>query len=425
MNFMKNYLQKHPAFLPFFAGFAAFFTYLLFYPFRRAYTAATYSDIFYWGVNYKILLITAQVLGFAVSKGIGVKVVSEMKPQNRAKNLLIIIGLSLLCYLCFAITPAPYNLFFMFLASLPLGMVYGVMLGFLEGRKITDFLVAVLTSSFIMGSGFAKSIGKFVMDSLGVTQFWMPFVAASIMLIPFAVCVGLMSMIPPPSQADIDLRTERKPMMKADRKAFVGEFSLGIFLFIVSYVVLTAFREFRDNFTPELWKALGVENNSSIFTQTEIPIAVIVLLTMAAMRWVQDNYKAFRIIQFITLGGGFLIGISTFLFQQNLLSPFWWLTILGLGVYFSYSMCNSLYFERMIAAFKKSGTVGFLITLADYYAYLGSILVLFYKNFFQKSINYLEFFIYLSYIIAAIYICLIAVSMVYFKKKMEDVRLEN
>ncbi len=394
-----------------FASLTAFFTYMCFYPFRRAYTAATYEELVFFGVNFKILIITAQVLGFAVSKGLGIKYVSEMLPQNRSRNLLIMISLSWVCYLFFALTPAPYNLFFIFLASLPLGMVYGTILGFLEGRKTTDLLVAVLTASFIMGSGFAKSIGKWVMTSLEVSQFWMPFVAGAIMIVPFGICVWLMGQIPPPTDEDRENRTERKPMQRSDRKAFIKEFALSMTIFVVSYVLLTTFREFRDNFTPEIWKLLGYGNNSAIFTQTETPIAITVLLMMAAMRWVQNNYKAFVIIQLLMLAGGVLIGVSTLLFQQKILSPVAWLTTLGLGVYMAYSMCNSLYFERMIAAFKKSGTVGFLITFADYYAYIGSILVLFYKNFFQKSINYLDFFITLSYCISVIYVILVALSM--------------
>ena len=394
-----------------FASITAFFTYMCFYPFRRAYTVATYEELAFFGVNFKILIITAQVLGFAVSKGLGIKYVSEMLPQNRSRNLLIMIGLSWICYLFFALTPAPYNLIFIFMASLPLGMVYGTILGFLEGRKTTDLLVAVLTASFIMGSGFAKSIGKWVMTSLEVSQFWMPFVAGGIMIVPFGICVWLMGQIPPPTEEDKENRTERKPMQKADRKAFIKEFALSMTIFVFSYVLLTTFREFRDNFTPEIWKLLGYGNNSAIFTQTETPIAIVVLLMMAAMRWVQNNYKAFLIIQLLMLAGGVLIGVSTLLYQQKILSPVAWLTTLGLGVYMAYSMCNSLYFERMIAAFKKSGTVGFLITFADYYAYIGSILVLFYKNFFQKSINYLEFFIILSYCISVIYVILVALSM--------------
>ncbi|MBC7408135.1 MAG: hypothetical protein H7339_07075 [Arcicella sp.] len=403
-----------------FASVTAFFTYMCFYPFRRAYTAATYENLVFIGVNFKILIITAQVLGFAVSKGLGIKYVSEMLPKNRSRNLLIMIILSLFCYLFFALTPAPYNLFFIFLASLPLGMVYGTILGFLEGRKTTDLLVAVLTASFIMGSGFAKSIGKWVMTSLEVSQFWMPFVACAIMIVPFGICAWLMGQITPPNQEDKENRTERKPMQNSDRKAFIKEFALSMTIFVVSYVLLTSFREFRDNFTPEIWKLLGYGNNSAIFTQTETPIAIIVLLIMASMRWVQNNYKAFVIIQLLMLAGGVLIGISTLLFQQKILSPVAWLTTLGLGVYLAYAMCNSLYFERMIAAFKKSGTVGFLITFADYYAYMGSILVLFYKNFFQKSINYLDFFIILSYFISVIYVILVALSMWSLRVKKKD-----
>ena len=394
-----------------FASITAFFTYMCFYPFRRAYTAATYEELAFFGVNFKILIITAQVLGFAVSKGLGIKYVSEMLPQNRSRNLLIMISLSWICYLFFALTPAPYNLIFIFMASLPLGMVYGTILGFLEGRKTTDLLVAVLTASFIMGSGFAKSIGKWVMNTLEVSQFWMPFVAGGIMIVPFGICVWLMGQIPAPTEEDKENRTERKPMQKADRKAFIKEFALSMTIFVVSYVLLTTFREFRDNFTPEIWKLLGYGDNSAIFTQTETPIAIIVLLIMAAMRWVQNNYKAFVIIQLLMLAGGVLIGVSTLLYQQKFLSPVAWLTILGLGVYMAYAMCNSLYFERMIATFKKSGTVGFLITFADYYAYFGSVLVLFYKNFFQKSINYLDFFIILSYCISVVYVILVALSM--------------
>jgi Family of unknown function (DUF5690) len=404
-------INRNPIILTLFASVTAFFTYMCFYPFRRAYTAATYDDLAFFGVNFKILIITAQVLGFAVSKGLGIKYVSEMLPRNRSRNLLIMITLSWICYLFFALTPAPYNLFFIFLASLPLGMVYGTILGFLEGRKTTDLLVAVLTASFILGSGFAKTIGKWVMTYLEVSQFWMPFVACAIMIVPFSICVWLMGQIPPPNEEDIENRTERKPMQRSDRKEFIKEFALSMTIFVVSYIVLTTFREFRDNFTPEIWKLLGYGNNSAIFTQTETPIAITVLLMMAAMRWVQNNYKAFVIVQLMMLAGGILIGVSTVFFQQKILSPVAWLTTLGLGVYMAYAMCNSLYFERMIAAFKKSGTVGFLITFADYYAYGGSILVLFYKNFFQKSINYLDFFIILSYCISVIYVILVALSM--------------
>ncbi len=417
MNNLKKYLTKSSVAFVLFTSFATFLTYLFFYPFRRAYTAATYSSLIFWGINYKILIITAQVFGFVVSKGLGIKYVSEMLPQHRIRNLILIITTSLLAYLGFGLVPAPANLLFIFIANIPLGLLYGTVLGFLEGRKTTELLVAVLTASFIVGSGFAKTIGSWVMNGLGVSELMMPFVACLIMYVPLLLSIGLMSLIPLPNRQDTELRTTRKPMGKAERKAFIRTFSLGILLFTLSYFLLTTFREFRDNFTPEILKKIGYTNNSAIFTQTEVPIAVSVLLIMMAIRWIKDNYRAFVVIQYLAFLGGGLIALSTLLFQHHLISPIVWLTLLGFGVYLAFALSNSLYFERMLAAFKWSGTVSFLITMADFYAYFGSILVLLYKNFFQKNIDFLSFFIVLSYAVSILYLILISSAMIYFRKK--------
>ena len=402
-------------------GVAAFCTYLCFYPFRRAYTAATFDDLYFFGVHFKILMITAQVMGFAVSKGIGVKIVSEMKPERRARNLMVFTGLSGLSMFFFGIVPAPYNLIFVFFASLPLGMFYGVILGFLEGRMITDLLVAALTASFIIGSGFAKSIGKWVMDILGVSEFFMPFVADVIMYIPLCISVWFLAQMPLPNAGDINDRVERRPMFKEERKAFLEEFGLGMVLFIISYVLLTAYREFRDNFMPEILKELGYGGQTALFTKTEVPIAIIVLLIMASMRLITNHKKAFLLIQSLLLLGAVIIAASTFLYQIQVINPIFWLIGVGFGAYIAYSMCNSLYFERMLAAFKYTATVGFMITLADYYAYFGSLGVLFYKNFFQTEMPNVTFFVYASYFLSGTYFLMVLVSIFYFEKKRRHI----
>ena len=418
MKLLKKKIAQSPIWLQtLFAAVAAFSTYLCFYPFRRAYTAATFEELYFFGIHFKILIITAQVLGFAVSKGIGVKIVSEMKSENRAKGLLLFTTISWVCMLFFGLTPAPYNLIFVFLGSLPLGLFYGVILGFLEGRRNTDLLVAALTASFIIGSGFAKSIGKWILGSFDVSEFMMPFVADSIMYIPLAISVWFLAQVPQPSLADKQDRIERLPMDKSDRKAFRKEFGIGLVLFIISYVLLTAYREFRDNFMPEILQELGYGGQTALFTKTEIPIAVVVLLLMASMRWIKNHSKAFFVIQSLLLLGATIIGAATLLFQMDLINPILWLISVGFGAYVSYSMCNSIYFERMLAAFKYTGTVGFMITLADYYAYFGSLIVLFYKNFFQSKTSNVYFFIYGSYALACTYFLLVLVSMFYFNKK--------
>ncbi len=414
---LNSVVEKNRQLTNLLAALSAFFTYLCFYPFRRAYTAATFQDLYYWGVHFKILIITAQVLGFAISKGIGIKLVSEMQPKDRARNLLIITAMSWLFMVFFAIVPAPYNLIFVLLASLPLGLFYGIILGFLEGRRATDLLVAVLTASFIIGSGFAKTVGNWLLNSWQISEFWMPAVADSIMFLPLAISVWFLAKIPAPDAQDIAERVARPPMNSVERQAFIAEFRLGLYLFIASYVLLTAYREYRDNFAPEILKELGFGNQGGIFTQTEVPIALLVLLIMASMRWVKNSKTAFNIIQMIMLGGGIIVFLSTFLFQTGVLSPIYWLVSAGFGVYIAYSMCNSLYFERMLAYFQYKGTVGFLITLADFFAYFGSIAVLYYKNFYAKNTSNLDFFISVSYGMAILYLVLVVFSFLYFRRK--------
>jgi len=414
---MIQWFVRFPWLQTLYAGGMAFLTYLFFYPFRRAYTAASFDDYSWGGIDFKIWMITAQVLGFAVSKGLGRKVVAELLPHQRSWRLIQIAVISWLMYGGFALVPAPYNLVFVFLASLPLGWVYGIMLGFLEGRKSTEILVATLTASFILGSGFAKSVGTWVMEAWGISSTAMPFVASSLVLLPFSLGAWSLGKVPLPTLEDEANRSPRQPMNEVDRKRFIQDFGWALITFVISYVLLTTFREFRDNFLPEIWKVVGTPTDAGIFTRLEVPTAVGVLLLMISLRMISSHIQAFRVIQsLMVLGGLTLIG-TTWAYQQGWISPVIWLISLGVGVYVAYAMCNSLYFERLLAAFQRVGTIGFLITLADYYAYLGSILVLFYKHFFHQKMDYLPFFQGMSYGIGALYLTLVLVSWVYLERK--------
>ena len=61
------------------AGFAAYFS---MFAFRKPFTVALFIAVPGWHflLDYKIALVLAQVLGYAVSKMIGVKVIAEIMP---------------------------------------------------------------------------------------------------------------------------------------------------------------------------------------------------------------------------------------------------------------------------------------------------------------------------------------------------------
>jgi Family of unknown function (DUF5690) len=158
------------------------------------------------------------------------------------------------------------------------------------------------------------------------------------------------------------------------------------------YVLLSVFRDVRDNFSADMWKEMGYANQPGKFVQTEIPITIIVLALIAAMILIRNNFKAFIISHIIIITGFLLTGISSFLFLHQQLSPFYWMMLTGLGLYMGYIPFNCVLFERMVAAFSLGGNVGFLMYLADSYGYLGSVAVTISKSVFKIKLNWTSFY---------------------------------
>ncbi|HAO27089.1 MAG TPA: hypothetical protein DCQ68_04140 [Chryseobacterium indologenes] len=399
------------------AAFAAFGVYFCMYGFRKPFTVASFEGLSYFGVDYKILIIIAQAVGYFISKFIGIKFISELKLAKSRSFLFSFIAVAELSLLGFAAVPAPYNILFMFLNGIPLGMIWGIVFSYIEGRKTTEIIGLFLCSSFVVSSGFTKSVGKFLMDTFSISEFWMPFSAGLIFIIPLLVFGILLERIPQPTEEDILLKSKRQPLNGPERKALIQQFFVPVVCIIFLYISLTVLRDFRDNFNREIWDGLHFHFDSSIFTLTEIPIAIMVLVILSFMVKVKNNKKAFAYYHYILFGGILVVGFSTYLFQQGSLSPFVWMTISGFGMYLWYIPFNGIYFDRMIAAFDIKGNVGFLIYIVDSFGYLGSVLILLYKNFGSSQTSWLSFYISLNYIITITVLILSIIAFLAFKKK--------
>ncbi|WP_108245409.1 DUF5690 family protein [Muricauda brasiliensis] len=399
----KSTVAKRPGFVfVLHASLAAFGTYFCMYAFRKPFSVATFEGLSFVGVDYKIFLVIAQVLGYALSKFVGIKVISELKPNRRLLYLISLIVLAEISLLLFAWVPAPYNIPFMFLNGFPLGMIWGIVFSYIEGRRFTDILGVVLSASFIVSSGVVKSVGLFVMNSWGVSEFWMPSVTGALFFVPLLICSFLLQRVPSPTPEDIANRTERIPMTATDRKKLVIKFMFPLLIIVLFYTFLTAFRDFRDNFARELWDSIGYQGDASVYSTSEIIIAVVVLLIIGTIFYVKDNFKALLTYHLLLILGTLVLVISTMMFQTGILDPFVWMVCTGFGLYICYVPFNCLFFDRFIATFKVKGNSGFLIYIADAFGYLGSILVLLYKNFGQPNVSWLNFFVYGTYAVAVI-----------------------
>ena len=412
---LKSRLAKSPvAVQTLYAITVAFGAYFCMYGFRKPFAVATFEAYALWGIDYKILLIISQVLGYMSSKFIGIKVIAELKQGSRAISMILLIVVAELALLGFGLVPYPYNFIFLFLNGLPLGMIWGIVFSYLEGRRTSELLGVGLCASFIVSSGAVKSVGKIVMDSWGSGEFWMPFVTGLIFLLPLIIFTYLLDQIPPPTEADEAMRCKRLPMSASDRRRFFLSFAPGLLLLIGFYMLLTAYRDFRDNFAAELWSALGYGEAPEIFTLAEIPIAVIVLLLLGLSMYIRNNKSAFLTYHVLILISGLLIGLCTYLFQIGQLSPALWMILVGLGLYLCYVPFNCMLFDRMIAVVKRPANAGYLIYLADAFGYLGSVSILLYKNFGQANLSWLDFFVGISYALSVASVVLIVCSMIYF-----------
>ena len=406
------------------AGGAAFTAYFSMYAFRKPFTAVTYASVGDWSfaIDFKIALVVAQVAGYALSKFIGVKIVSEIDRRHRAVSILCLIALSWFALILFAVLPGPWKPVALFLNGLPLGMIWGLVFGYLEGRRVSDVLGAILCASFIVSSGMVKSVGVWLVTTLAVPEVWMPAATGAVFFPLLLLSVTGLAYLPPPDAADIAARVERCPMDSHARHRFLAAYWPGLTMLVIAYMMFTLIRDVRDNFAAEIWRELGYEGVSSVFTITELPIAVLTLLLLGALVMIRDNMRALVIVNGIVLLGAALVIASTACFQADMISPIAWMIASGAGLYFSYTPFNAMLFDRLLAASGRVGTAGFLIYVADAAGYFGSVLLLLIRNFSTFSLNWLSFFISLAYVGAGLSLVCIFFSMRYFLRTFEQKR---
>jgi hypothetical protein len=424
-NLTQALKTANPLVFTLFAGLAGFSAYFSMYAFRKPFSVAIFGVVPGWhfALDYKIALVLAQVAGYALSKFIGVKVIAEIRPAARAGAIIKLIALAWAALLLFALVPAPWNVLAMFLNGLPLGMIWGLVFGFMEGRRTSEVLGAILCASFIVSSGVVKSVGKLLMDNWHVSPFWMPAAAGALFFPLLGISVWALAQIPPPSARDESERVRRAPMGSAERLAFLARYGTGIALLVACYILTTAIRDFRDNFAAEIWTALGFGQAAAVFTASELPVAVLALTVLGVIIVVRDNVRALLVIHGVVIAGLLLLGLSTLAYQAGLLWPLPWMILSGAGLYMAYVPFNAMLFDRLIAVSGTVGNAGFLIYIADASGYLGSCALLIWRNFGLVQLNWLQVFTASAYGTCILGTVFMVFSAIFFLRKAAPVNL--
>jgi hypothetical protein len=385
------------------------------YAFRKPFNNGLYEGMTLLGVGYKSVLIISQVCGYMISKFWGIKIISELKSVTRIKLIVGLIMVAELALLFFGLVPFPFNFIFLFFNGLPLGMVYGVVFSFLEGRRFTEMIAMGLSVSIIVASGVLKTVYLEVhLFFPWISEFWMPFAIGFIFFPMFGLFVWMLSVIPDPTEEDLKMRCERQPMTNDDKRSVLKVFGFPILCFVICYSLLGTARDFRDNFTIEIWNEIESGWESSILSQTEFISGFIILLIIGSTSIFKSNLLGFRYVNLVVLLGLIISGLTTLLFQYGIVNGYHWMLLVGVGMFLSYTAIQTVLFDRMIALYQIKANAGFFVYICDSFSYLGSVLLLVYKEFFMNTVSWSKVLIQFTYIQSIIGLALLGGANLFF-----------
>ena len=173
-----------------------------------------------------------------------------LQSQLRGALVAVIVSAGSLITLSCA-TPPAASLLLITLACVCLAPTWSILQRFLEGRRDTEAIVAVVSFSYIGSSGLCKGIAVDLTNVHGLSDGEAVAACATV-----GVCVGVAAAIgvasqPPPSAADVAKRGRRKVMVSYRDELgqlIRGGFGPGIALIVGAYTLLGALRAYRDYF---------------------------------------------------------------------------------------------------------------------------------------------------------------------------------
>lgn len=403
------------AVLTIYGAAVAFTAYFSMYAFRKPFKAATFEGLYWIGdLDLKTALVLAQLLGYMFSKWFGIKYVTEAIAGRVWLHLMTMISIAELSLVLFAILPYWAGPFTMFLNGLPLGVIWGLVISYLEGRRTSDIMLVGLCISFIVGSGVVKDAALIATQKWGFSDFWMPAVVGLLFYPLFGLCVWLLNQMPPPTEEEVMHKTARPAMDGAARMKFVKYMWPGLIVLWFGMTCLTGYRDYRDTFTTELFLDMGSVLEPGIFSQVEALVGLFILFAVGILGLFKSN-KTSSILSFIYLISGSIVVFAACLHlsTSGTSDAFTYMVLTGIGSYLSYVPYSSVLYERIIGYTSAPGTVAFPMQVADSFGYLCTF-VIYLQSTFGHSSTHLDFFQPMGYIVAVATFIAYIIGFVYF-----------
>lgn len=400
------------------AGGTALLSYSLVYALRKPFTAAEFNGLQVLGMDYKIAVSIFQLLGYVCAKMLGIKYISELKPEGRLGFIVGSAALSEVSLIAFGLIPLPFNIVALFFNGLSLGCMWGVIFSFLEGRRTTDILASIMGVSMALSSGVAKSLGLYALYDLRVSEFWMPALIGAVAFPLLCVTGWIMARFPKPTAADIAVRTERVTLNREERRSLFRRYMPVLLPLFIANLLLTMQRDIKEDFIVCI---IDVKEVSSwAFAQIDSIATLVLLSVFALLSTIRNHLKVLCIILVLsTLSMGTLayLGVN---YHSLFMPTTIWLFLQSLCLDMAYLSFQTIFFERFIACFKIKGNVGFFIITIDFIGYLGTLGLLTFKELYSSDVDWKLFYNSMSLGVGVVCCVAFIASLTYMIRTIEN-----
>jgi hypothetical protein len=208
-------------------------------------------------------------------------------------------------------------------------------------------------------------------------------------------------------------------MTRADRRALLKKYGMGLTLIVVAYIVVTVLRSYRADFGPQLWEGLlGTKAAPEAFTYSELWVAFGVLIVSGATVLIRSNRTAFLTSLYVSLMGFAILAATLLARQWDRIGPVGFMVGVGLGLYLPYVAVHTTVFERFLAATREKGNLGFLMSFADAFGYLGYVAVMIVRNIASPGERVLDYFDAMAWFTVAVGFVLVGAAIVSFQRRL-------
>eukprot|EP00951_Prasinocladus_malaysianus_P001080 scaffold7634_cov51-Prasinocladus_malaysianus.AAC.2 len=311
-----------------------------------------------------------QLVGYAISKMLAVKIVPESIQHRVSVFLVLILACLELSMLLLAIIPLDYKILATFLAGLPAGLVWGFIVSYLEGRRTSDVMLVSLSISYIVSNSPIDAIGNALIGA-GMQPIWVPAAIGALTAPIFLLCVWLLHQLPPPSNEDVAERLERTAMNHSQRLVFTQSWGLGLLAILGAQLMLVTYKEVRATAKLMIMTTpvnYGLDADSMAFL--DLLVGLSVLIPISALVFVRSNAAAtFASFCWMAAGSATLMVACIILSTYTDMNAKIYYALTGIGCMMGYVPFSSTLFERMLPYTGERGTITFPMALADAISY--------------------------------------------------------